>query len=43
MQPLDVGLFGLLKKAMSLQLQQLIQTGVTHLQKAEWLQRYIHA
>ena len=41
LQPLDVGLFGPLKTAMSSQLHRLIRTGVSRLQKVEWLHYYV--
>ena len=43
LQPLDVGLFGPLKKAMASCLDPLIRTGITRLQKIEWLQYYTTA
>ena len=35
-QPLDVGIFGPLKSAMSFQLNTIFRTGIDHLQKLEW-------
>jgi hypothetical protein len=43
MQPLDVGVFGPLKTAVSSQLAELISTGVSRLQKIEWVEAYIIA
>jgi hypothetical protein len=43
LQPLDVGLFGPLKKALSARVDRLIRTGVHRLQKAEWVQYYADA
>jgi hypothetical protein len=43
MQPLDVGVFGPLKTAISAQLARLISTGVPRLQKMEWLENYVPA
>jgi len=42
-QPLDVGVFGPLKKAMSATLDQLIRTGIHRLEKIEWLDCYSNA
>jgi hypothetical protein len=43
LQPLDVGVFGPLKHAMSLQLSRLYETEISRLQKIEWLEHYIQA
>ena len=43
MQPLDVAVFGPLKHAISLQISRLLRSGITRIQKAEWLERYIEA
>ena len=43
MQPLDVGVFGLLKCAMSAQLDRVFRTGISRLQKVEWIGNYIEA
>ena len=43
LQPLDVGIFGPLKTAISSQLDRLIRTGVSRVQKVEWLDAYIKA
>ena len=43
MQSLDVGVFGPLKTAVSSQLAELISTGISHLQKIEWMEAYISA
>ena len=42
-QPLDVGVFGPLKKAMSATLDRIFQTGISCLEKVEWMQNYIDA
>ena len=42
-QPLDVGVFGPLKKAISASVSQLIQTGISRMQKFEWVQHYSKA
>ena len=42
-QPLDVAIFGPLKKAMAAELHGLIQTEVARIQKAEWLSAYTKA
>jgi len=42
-QPLDVGVFGPLKRAMSYQLDHIFRTGVSRLQKVEWMESYIAA
>ena len=43
LQPLDVGVFGPLKSAMSKCLDQLIRTGIARLEKVEWVEKYIEA
>ena len=43
LQPLDIGVFGLLKAAMSKCLDQLIRTGISRLQKVEWVEKYMEA
>ena len=43
LQPLDVGVFGPLKAAMSKCLDQLIRTGISRLQKVEWVEKYMEA
>ena len=43
LQPLDVGVFGPLKKAISSQLDRLIRVGVPRLEKAEWMENYVKA
>ena len=43
MQPLDVAIFGPLKRALSHQISRLLRSGITRIQKAEWLERYIEA
>ena len=43
MQPLDVGVFGPLKRAMSAQLDRAFRTGISRLQKVEWIENYIEA
>jgi DDE superfamily endonuclease len=42
-QPLDVGLFGPLKRALSSKLQPLIRTEVSRIRKSEWLMAFIQA
>ena len=42
-QPLDVAVFGPLKKAMAVELHGLIQTEVSRIQKVEWLAAYVQA
>ena len=42
-QPLDVAVFGPLKKHMAAELQGIIQTEVPRIQKVEWLSAYVHA
>jgi len=43
MQPLDVGVFGPLKRAMSAQLDRVFRTGISRLHKVEWIEHYIEA
>jgi hypothetical protein len=43
MQPLDVAIFGSLKCAILLQISHLLRSGITRIQKVEWLERYIEA
>lgn len=43
MQPLDVAVFGPLKRAISLQISRLLRSGIARIQKVEWLERYIEA
>ena len=43
LQPLDVGVFGPLKTAVSADLDRLIRVGVTRLEKVEWVESYIRA
>ena len=43
MQPLNVAVFEPLKRALSLQISHLLRSGITRIQKAEWLERYIEA
>ena len=43
LQPLDVGVFGPLKGVMSKCLDRLIRTGITQLQKVEWVEKYMEA
>src|SRR2546423_5275702 len=43
MQPLDVGIFGSLKRAMAGFLDQIGRTGITRIQKMEWLECFIKA
>jgi hypothetical protein len=42
-QPLDVKVFGALKKHMAAELYPLIQTGVSRIQKVEWLMAFMAA
>jgi len=42
-QPLDVGVFGPLKKAMATKIAPLIGTGVSRIQKVEWLSAFAEA
>ncbi len=41
LQPLDIGIFGPLKKAVSASLEKLIQVGVNRLEKVEWMDKYV--
>lgn len=41
LQPLDVGVFGPLKKAVSARLDRLLRIGITRLEKIEWVENYI--
>jgi hypothetical protein len=43
LQPLDVAVFGPLKRAISIQISRLLRSGIVRFQKAEWLERYIEA
>ena len=43
LQPLDVGVFGPLKKAISARLDRLLRVGITRLERREWVERYIEA
>jgi len=42
-QPLDVGVFGPLKKHMAAEIDPLIWTGVPRIQKVEWLMAFVAA
>ena len=42
-QPLNVAVFGPLKKAMAVELQHIIHTEVLRIQKAEWMSAYVRA
>ena len=42
-QPLDVGVFDLLKKHMAAEIEPLMRTGVTRIQKIEWLTAFVRA
>jgi hypothetical protein len=42
-QPLDVGVFGALKKVMAATLEPLLRTGVSRIQKVEWLSAFVEA
>ena len=42
-QPLDVGVFGALKKHMAAELYPLIRTGISRIQKVEWLTAFVAA
>jgi len=42
-QPLDVGVFGALKKHMAAELYPLIRTGIARIQKVEWLTAFVGA
>ena len=43
LQPLDIGVFGPLKTAVSADLDKLIRVGVNRLEKVEWVESYIRA
>jgi len=43
LQPLDVGVFGPLKKAISARLDRLLRVGINRLEKGEWVERYMEA
>src|SRR5256714_9721269 len=43
LQPLDVTVFGPLKKAISSRLQRLMRTGISRLEKAEWIEHFATA
>jgi hypothetical protein len=43
LQPLDVAIFGPLKRALSNQMSRLLRSGIVRIQKPEWLERYIEA
>jgi hypothetical protein len=42
-QPLDVGVFGALKKQMAAEIEPLMRTGITRIQKVEWLTAFVAA
>jgi DDE superfamily endonuclease/Tc5 transposase DNA-binding domain len=42
-QPLDVGVFGALKKQMGMEIEPLIRTGIKRVQKVEWLTAFVAA
>jgi hypothetical protein len=42
-QPLDVGVFGALKKHMSAEIDPIVRTGVARIQKVEWLTAFVAA
>jgi hypothetical protein len=42
-QPLDVGVFGALKKHMSAEIEPLMRTGISRVQKVEWLTAFVAA
>src|SRR5437762_2632121 len=42
-QPLDVGVFGVLKKVMASKLEPLLRTGVSRIQKVEWTGAFVKA
>jgi len=42
-QPLDIGVFGALKKHMAAEIEPLIRTGIARVQKVEWLTAFIAA
>lgn len=43
LQPLDVGIFSPLKRALSKQISRLVRTGITRIQKVEWIECFIEA
>jgi hypothetical protein len=43
LQPLDIGIFSPLKRAISNQISRLIRSGITRIQKVDWLERFIEA
>jgi DDE superfamily endonuclease len=43
LQPLDVGVFAPLKRAISIQISRFIRSGIARIQKVEWLERFIEA
>ena len=43
LQPLDVGVFQPLKRAISTQISRLIRSGIRRIQKVEWLERFVEA
>jgi hypothetical protein len=42
-QPLDVGVFGALKKQMAVEIEPLVRTGIARIQKVEWLTAFVIA
>ena len=42
-QPLDIGMFGALKKQIAVEIDPLIRTGISRIQKVEWLAAFIAA
>jgi len=42
-QPLDVGVFGALKKHMAVEIEPLMRTGIARVQKVEWLTAFVAA
>jgi hypothetical protein len=42
-QPLDVGIFGPLKKHMAAELEPLVRSGISRIQKVEWLTAFVGA
>jgi hypothetical protein len=43
LQPLDVGIFSPLKRALSKQISRLVRTGIARIQKVEWIECFIEA
>jgi len=43
LQPLDVGVFAPLKRAISTQVSRFVRSGIRRIQKVEWLERFIEA